>query len=83
MMHPELFTKKTDVFKGTISRFPRLLEKPDSWLDSAGANLTRLINGDRVHLTDVLMDDMWFGAFSVAMNKQQHSSIQRKHNFIT
>ena len=57
MSHPELFTKKCDIFKGTVSRFPRILDKPDNWLDSKGVNLTRLINRDRVHLMDVMMDD--------------------------
>ena len=38
--YPELYTKKVDPFKGTISNFPRIMERRDSWLDSAGANLT-------------------------------------------
>ena len=71
----DLFTKKVDPFKGTISNFPRIMERHDSWLDSAGANLTRFINEDRTHLTDSMVDDQWLAGFSKAMNLRQHEAL--------
>lgn len=70
--HPELYTKKVDLFKGTVSNFPHIIEQHDSWLDSAGANLAIFINGDRTHLTDYMIDDQWLAAFSNDMNMRQH-----------
>ena len=73
--HHELFTKKVNPFEGTVSNFPQIIKQPDCLLDSSVINLTRYINSDITHLTDVMVNDEWLGAFSKAMNIQQHEAL--------
>lgn len=71
----DLFTKTMDPFKGIQSKLPHIVEYHDLWLHSEGTNLARFINGDRKHLTDIMVDDESLGVFSKNMNISQHEAL--------